>query len=188
MAIYSLYGGSPLQPVTSTIIGNEADHLDTYYVVHNFGVMLEPDQIWTSPLVRFRFSRTWPETILDYRTDNGLDQFPAIQAKLGPLYNKIIHMPEYRVVSFELGDVKFSQYAEKFFSQLRTPGILHPVGYQPGGHDHYSPDYLPPDTRWCNVAANCTQELAAMFNDAKAAGWLVMPYINPTWWNPTVPL
>ena len=85
LAIYSLYNGSSLQPVASTIIGNESGHLDTYYVVHNFGAMLKPNQNWTSPLVRFRFSRSWPETILDYRTDNRLDQFTSIQEKLGSL-------------------------------------------------------------------------------------------------------
>jgi Domain of unknown function (DUF6259) len=186
LAIYSIYNGSALQPVAATIISNEAGHLDTYYVVHNFGVMLKPDQTWISPLVRFRFSKTWPETILDYRNDSRLDAFTTIQEKLGPLYNKIIHMPVYRVVSNEVG-INFSQYADKFFSKLRTPGILHPVAYQPGGHDHHSPDYLPPDTSWCNVPANCTQELADMFNQAKTYGWLVMPYINPTWWNPDGP-
>lgn len=183
LAIYTLFGSDPLQPVQAKISSKVADHPGAYSVSHNFGVMLKPDQKWTSPMVRLRFSKNWPETILDYRTDNELDKFPSIQAKLGPLYNKIIHMPEYRLVTSEVGR-KFSEYASLFFSQLRTPGILHPVGYQPGGHDHYSPDYLPPAASWCNVAANCTQEFAAMFNDAKAAGWLVMPYINPTWWNP----
>ena len=186
LAIYSIHGGGSLQPVQAAVLGNEEGHLSTYYVSHNFGVMLKPEQAWTSPRVRFRFSKAWPETILDYRADNGLDDFPSIQDKLGSLYDRIIHMPEYRLVSFEVAR-KFSEYDSLFFTQLRTPGILHPVGYQPIGHDHYSPDYLPPDTRWCNVAANCTQELAAMFNQAKGRGWLVMPYINPTWWNPDGP-
>jgi hypothetical protein len=92
-------------------------------------------------------------------------------------------MPEYRLVGNEVGR-KFSQYDSLFFSQIRTPALLHLVGYQPGGHDHRSPDYFPPNTSLCDVPANCTQEFAAMFNQAQARGWLVMPYINPTWWNP----
>jgi hypothetical protein len=186
LTIYSLFQGDPLQPVQFGINNDDAYQPDTYYIAHNFGVMLQPDQLWQSPPVRFRISKPWSETIMDYRLDNGLDQFSSISQKLGSLYDQLIHMPEYRLVSFEV-QRKFSQYDSLFFSQLRTPSLLHLVGYQPIGHDHYSPDYLPPDTRWCNVPENCTQEFATMFAQAKARGWLVMPYINPTWWNPDSP-
>jgi hypothetical protein len=185
LAIYSLQS-DPIQPVQFGINNDDDYQPDTYYVAHNFGVMLQPDQLWESPPVRFRVSKPWSETIMDYRLDNGLDQFSSISQKLGSRFEQVIHMPEYRLVSFEVAR-KFSQYDSLFFSQLRTPGLLHLVGYQPIGHDHYSPDYLPPDTRWCNDPSNCTQEFADMFNQAKARGWLVMPYINPTWWNPDGP-
>lgn len=186
LAIYSIFQGDPLQPVQFGINNDDVTQPASYYIAHNFGVMLQPDQPWQSPPMRFRVSRLWSETIMDYRLDNELDQFSSISQKLGLLYDQVIHMPEYRLVSFEV-QRKFNQYDSLFFSQLRTPSLLHLVGYQPIGHDHYSPDYLPPDTRWCDVPDNCTQEFAAMFNQAKARGWLVMPYINPTWWNPDSP-
>lgn len=162
LAIYSLFQGDPLQPVQFGINNDDAYQPGTYYVSHNFGVMLKPYQLWESPLARFRVSKPWSETIMDYRLDNGLDRFPSIQQKIGSLYDKVIHMPEYRLVSFEVAR-KFSQYDSLFFSQLRTPGLLHLVGYQPIGNDHYSPDYLLPDTCWCNVPSHCTQEFADMF-------------------------
>lgn len=186
LAIYSLFSGDPLQPVQSGINNDDEYQPDTYYISHNFGVMLQPDQLWQSPWVRLRISKPWTDTIADYRADNGLDQFASVCKKLGLLYDQVSHMPEYRLVSFEV-QRKFSEYDALFFSQIRTPALLHLVGYQPIGHDHYSPDYLPPDTRWCNVPEDCTQEFAAMFTQAQARGWLVMPYINPTWWNPDGP-
>lgn len=183
LAIYSIQQNDFLQPVETGIQDNDETQAGSYYVYHNYGVDLRADQAWSSPLVRFRLSKPWKDTILDYRLDNGLNTYKSIQEKLGSLYPKLIHMPEYRLVSFEVAR-KFSEYDSLFFTQIRTPALLHPVGFQPVGHDHYSPDYFPPDTRWCNVAANCNQEFAAMFDQAKSRGWLVMPYTNPTWWNP----
>jgi hypothetical protein len=159
---------------------------DQFYASHNFGVMLKGGMSWVSPKVRLRIGESWVQTIEGYRRDNKMDTYPSIAAKLGGLYGKVIHMPEYRLVSFEVRR-KFSQYDELFFAKIRTPAILHLVGFQLVGHDHYYPDFLPPDTRWCNLAASCTQEFAAMFNQAKARGWLVMPYTNPTFWTIDAP-
>ena len=45
-----------------------------------------------------------------------------------------------------------------------------------------SPDYLPP-----NPAMGTGCELEKVFTDAQALGHLVMPYTNPTWWDPAAP-
>lgn len=55
--------------------------------------------------------------------------------------------------------------------------LLHFADYLHGGFDKQYPDHLPP-----NPAFGTPAELAAFFQRARAAGRLVMPYTNPTWW------
>lgn len=51
-------------------------------------------------------------------------------------------------------------------------------GYEVNGFDRNYPDMLPPAAQF-----GTTADMAAMFNAARAAGLLVMPYTNPTWWD-----
>jgi hypothetical protein len=70
-------------------------------------------------------------------------------------------------------------YASWPLAQLPSPILLHPVGYQVGGHDVNDPDFLPGDPRWGS--------LATLVADAHAHGDLLMPYDNLSWWDPTSP-
>jgi hypothetical protein len=72
---------------------------------------------------------------------------------------------------------RFDEY-DTIFSQIQYPGLLHVMGYQPNGFDAYNPDFLPPDGKW-----GTTEDMAAMFALAQSKGYMVMPYINPTWWD-----
>ncbi len=148
---------------------------NTYYR-HAFGVRLPSGEMWESPTTRIRVSQSELETIRAYRLDNGLGQFPSLRQKAGSLYPTLVQAPLYKADAEHL-NMRFSEYCD-WLSPVPTPGILHPVAFQPDGHDMSSPDFLPPDAAW-----GTTEDFAAMFRCAQEQGFLVMPYINPTWWN-----
>ena len=116
------------------------------------------------------------DAIQAYRSDNGMDRFPSLAAKLGARYDRIVRSPLYKADTAQLG-VPFSEYVG-ILTKVPAPGILHPVAFQPGGHDENYPDFLPPASTW-----GTTADMAAMFRQAQALGFMVMPYTNPTWWD-----
>ncbi len=147
---------------------------------HNYLARILNKTTWTSPKIHVRVSETLNDTINQFRVDDGISDFHSLQTKLGSLYNQLIQMPLYKADASQLG-LKFNDYAA-MLAKIPYPGLLHPVGYMPGGHDHSYPDFLPPDPKW-----GTTQDMAAMLKKAQSMGYLVMPYTNPTWWNDPSP-
>jgi hypothetical protein len=66
--------------------------------------------------------------------------------------------------------------------ELPSPALLHPVAFQPGGHDGNVPDFLPPDPHFGSSA-----DLASVVEAAHSLDQLVMPYLNASWWSPESP-
>jgi hypothetical protein len=176
MAVYSLYDGGPIHPVVIGFIHDDAYISQSTFAYHTFGARIADGDAWSSPTVRVRISEPAVEAINAYRIDNGLDGFASLRSKLGLRYSQIAQSPLLKADAQQLG-VPFSQYGP-LLSQVPSPAILHPVAFQPGGHDESYPDFLPPDTAW-----GTTADLAAMFEQAQGLGLLVMPYTNPTWWD-----
>ena len=180
IAIYSLYGQGPIRPCVIGFIHDDAYVSDSTFYYHTFGARIDDGDTWTTPWVRVHISRSPLETIRAYRVDNGLDQFRSLSEKLGSHYTQTVESPLFKADVVQLA-IPFSQYPA-LLSQVPSPGILHPVAYQPGGHDENYPDFLPPDSAW-----GTTADFAAMFQQAQALGLLVMPYTNPTWWDDESP-
>jgi hypothetical protein len=180
IAIYSLYGQGPMHPVSLGFWHDDAYVSDSTVYAHGFGAGVGDGQTWTTPWVRIRIAQSHQETIAAYRADNGLDQLRFLKEKVGLRYDQLVRSPMYKADTAQLS-IPFSQYPG-LLSQVPTPGILHPVGFQPGEHDENYPDFLPPDPRW-----GTTEEFAAMFRHAQSLGFLVMPYTNPTWWDDESP-
>ncbi len=180
LAIYSLAEPGTIHPTTIGFIHDDAYVSDSTYYYHTFGARVSDGNAWTSPGVRLRVSQSPLETIRAYRVDNGLDQFRSLEQKLGSRYTQLVQSPLFKADTVQLG-IPFSQYAS-ILSRLPSPGILHPVAFQPGGHDENYPDFLPPAPTW-----GTTADFAAMFRQAQALGLLVMPYTNPTWWDDQSP-
>lgn len=183
LAIYSLAGEGPYRLLDVGFIQNDdvcpSAAPNTYYR-HAFGVRLASGEMWESPTIRIRVSQAELETIQAYRLDNGLDQFPSLQQKAGSLYPTLVRSPLYKADAQHL-NMQFSDYCD-WLLPVPKPGILHPVAFQPGGHDKSYPDFLPPDAAW-----GTTEDFAAMIQCAQEQGFLVMPYVNPTWWDPASP-
>lgn len=180
IAIYTLYDGERLRPVDLGFIHDEAYVPDSTYYYHSFGARVDNGGRWESPVVRVHLGLAPVQSLVAYRTDNGLDRFPTLPAKLGPVYTQVVQSPLFKADAVQLG-LRFSQYSA-LLDQVPAPGILHPVAFQPRGHDQTFPDFLPPDPAW-----GTTADFAAMIRQAQARGWLVMPYINPTWWDDESP-
>lgn len=180
VSIYSLYRQDSIKPVVIGFIHDDEYVDDSTYYYHTFGAGVSDGGAWDSPIVRFRISEAHPDTISVFRTDNGLDLTRSLLEKLGTKYVQLAQSPLYKVGVEQVG-LSFSNYFS-FLEQVPRPGILHFVGYQPGGHDENYPDFLPPDTRW-----GTTAEFATMVEQAQDLGLLVMPYTNPTWWDDESP-
>lgn len=180
IAIYSLYEQGPVRPAVIGFVHDDAYISDSTFYYHTFGAGVGNGGRWVSPRIRIRISQSTLDTIRAYRVDNGLDRFRSLPQKLGSYYTQIVQSPLFKVDAVELG-IPFSQYFS-LLSRLPSPGILHPVAFQRGGHDENYPDFLPPAPVW-----GTTADFAAMFQQAQALGLLVMPYTNPTWWDDQSP-
>lgn len=182
IAIYPVSEPGPIR--TATMGFNHDDNYikDSTYYVHNYGVRLASGGTWTSPRVRVRVSQSIPETAQAFRVDNGLDKFRSLRDKLGSRFTQMVQSPIYKADANQL-KIPFAKYPD-LFAKLPTPGILHAVSYQAGvvKVDASSPDYFPTNPAWGTPA-----EFAAMFKQAQLSGLLVMPYINPTWWEDQAP-
>ena len=144
-----------------------------YCLLHQFETWVEPNTTWTSPVVRVRVGATAQQSTLAYRHDNGIDAYPSAAAKVS--LDLLARAPLVKLDAAKIGE-PFAQYA---LGALPSPALLHPVGYQVGGHDTNDPDFLPADPRWGDVGA--------FIRDARAHGDLVMPYDNLSWWDPKSP-
>lgn len=180
IAIYSLYEQGPIRPNIMGFIHDDAYISDSTFYHHNFGARISDGQAWMAPWVRIRISQSPLETINAYRVDNGLDELPSLGEKLGSHYTQVVQSPLLRAVANQLR-IPFSEYPD-FLSQIPYPGILHPVTYMPYGHDENYPDFLPPDPNW-----GTQQTFSDMVQDVQAMNFVVMPFINPTWWDDESP-
>ncbi len=180
VALYSIHHGGPISPTIIGFVHDDQSIAAGTLMRHAFGTDVGDGKAWDSAVVRVRISEPFADTVCDYRVDNALDRMPSLQQKLGPRYTQVVQSPLYKANA-----VRFRMPFERYTSilaSLPSPGILHPVAFQPGGHDHNSPDYLPPAS-----AFGSTSDFARMCREAQAAGLLVMPYTNPTWWHDASP-
>ena len=178
----SLYSVNPppaaIAPVTlgfvHTADGDCASQ--AFCFVHSFETWVEQGQTWTSPVVRIRVGETARETMLGYRRDNGIDAYPSLSDKLGPRLATLARAPLIKADLWK-GLLPFAEWGPDLV-RLPSPSLLHPVAYQPGGHDESDPDFLPPDPRWGTL-----ENMRETFADARSRGLLVMPYLNASWWD-----
>lgn len=180
MAIYTRNPEGTVRPVVMGFVHDDAYLADSTFFYHTFGARIQDGASFETPWVRIHVGRGHMDTIRAYRSDNGLDRFRSLADKLGDKYDQVVHAPLYKADAVQLA-IPFSAYPS-LLEQVPGPGILHPVAFQPGGHDQNYPDFLPPDPAW-----GTTADFAAMVRRAQSLGFLVMPYTNPTWWDDESP-
>jgi hypothetical protein len=116
-----------------------------------------------------------------YSDANSLSLPPVATKMPLPLLQKLARAPLIKVDAIGVG-LPFSQYASKLLPIFTRPGLMHYVAFEPVAFDHWYPDFLPPAERF---GSNC--DALSAWEAAKAQGHLVMPYTNPTWWDPVAP-
>jgi Domain of unknown function (DUF6259) len=152
---------------------------DAFCIVHRFQTWIGEGQAWTSPVVRIRTGETAQQSILAYRQDNGIDAYPSVRKKLGERFNMLARAP---LIKADLTKLKPFRELIADLPRLPSPALLHPVGFQRGGHDKSTPDFLPPDP-YQGTSADFNSVLDA----AHSLGQLVMPYLNVSWWSEDSP-
>jgi hypothetical protein len=180
----SLYGvnSGPIHPVVLGFLRHPPSGRCSgqwFCIIHQFQTWITPQGRWTSPVVRVRIGQTAHQSILAYRHENGIDAYPSARMKLGARLNTLARAP---LIKADLVKLKpFRDWGEDL-ARLPSPALLHPVAFQPGGHDESDPDFLPPDPRWGTNA-----DFSAVVENAHSLGQLVMPYLNVSWWSDDSP-
>jgi hypothetical protein len=151
-----------------------------FCIVHRYETWIAAGQTWRSPIVRLHVGRPVEQTILAHRRANGIDRYPSAAAKLGRLLPTLAQAPLVKADPRK-GLGSFADWPAEL-RRMPSPVLLHPVAFQPGGHDRSLPDLLPPDP-----ALGTTAELRSVFDQAHALGQLAMPYLNVSWWNDDSP-
>jgi hypothetical protein len=181
LSLYSVNSG-PIDPVVLGFLrhpspGRCSD--PSFCVVHQFQTWITARERWTSPIVRIRVGQTAEQSILAYRRDNGIDAYPSVQAKLGTRLSTLAKAP---LIKADLVKLKPFRDWSADLLRLPSPALLHPVAFQPGGHDENDPDFLPPDPRWGTSA-----DFTSIVEAAHSLDQLVMPYLNVSWWDDDSP-
>jgi len=180
-AFYSVNTSTRLVPAMIGFQDDEERVRGASYVVHTYQTAIPPGGAWTSPAVRVRVGSPVNDSILAYRNDNGIARFPRIEEKLGPLFDYLLRAPLVKA-DFHVEVRKPFRAAIADMDFLSPPALIHPVAFQPRGHDEFYPDFLPPDARWGD-----TTDFRAFAEAARGRGHFVMPYTNPTAWSPDSP-
>jgi hypothetical protein len=183
-ALYSVNPApSPIAPVDVGVVHNAAPEAcsgDTFCLTHAFQTWLVPGSEWSSPRVRLRVGGSVEQSILAYRSNNGIDAYPSLASKLGARLDVLARAPLIKADLWK-GLPRFSEWGP-FLRRLPSPALLHPVAFQARGHDEDYPDFLPPDPVWGTSA-----DLDGALDVARSLGHLIMPYLNVSWWDTQAP-
>ena len=119
----------------------------SFCLVHEFQTWIKRGATWTSPIVRIRVGETAEQSILAYRHDNGIDAYPSLAEQARRRASR-----RYARGAADQGESPAAEAVpragRRSCSSLPSPLLLHPVGFQAGGHDTSDPDFLPPDPRF----------------------------------------
>ena len=180
LALYSVNPSpSPVAPVDLGFVRNSSPTPcsdATFCITHVFQTWVVHGDDWTSPVVRIRVGGSIEDSLLAYRSDNGIDAYPSLADKLGSRLETLARAPLIKADLWK-GLPPFADWAPTL-AQLPRPALVHPVAFQSGGFDESYPDFLPPDPQW-----GSTSDLDEMIAASHALGQLVMPYLNASWWD-----
>lgn len=155
----------------------DGEHPGSFYLYHTFHPGILDSTVWDSPMVRIHIGQSYPQTLTAYRTHNHFTDFLDLWSKAGVQYDQLVQSPLIKADT----DIPVGAY-EPILAQIPSPAILHWVSFWPPTFDENYPDLLPPKEDF-----GTTAEMIALFEEASAAGFLNMPYTNPTWWDDESP-
>ncbi len=148
---------------------------------HDFTTDVAPGTTWTSPTIVFSIGSTLDEAMDTYWARSGHDTMPMLEEKLGTsLFEKLAGAVLFKT-DFLQGGWTFSTFLS-YLPNVPANNLIHIVAFWQIGFDNNYPDYLPP-----RADLGSQNALANLVSTARSQGHLVMPYTNPTWWDPNSP-
>ncbi|MEA3308300.1 MAG: DUF6259 domain-containing protein [Chloroflexota bacterium] len=172
---FAMYTLHKPDEIISTWLGpiEDSEHPGSFYLYHTFSPGIPDNGLWDSPMVRVHIGEPYPQTLMAYRAHNHFAEFLDLRAKAGARYAQLVRSPLIKADT----DKPSSAY-EALLPQIPAPAILHWVSFWQYGFDENYPDLLPPKPQF-----GTTTEMLELFKMANDAGFLNMPYTNPTWWD-----
>ena len=143
--------------------------------VHRLALGINPGESFVTPTMRLAVGELLQSCIADYRSANAMDAYPPLTEKLGDMRDVVPRTAFILTSPWHSFDRNRS-----LFSSIEPPALIHTVVPTEQGFDTQNPDWWPPSMRAGGVAG-----YRMAFREAQRHGHLVMPYSNPTWWNPT---
>ncbi len=150
---------------------------EAYKLIHNYNTWIEPSTTWKSPNVYVKVGADYKEAIAAFRLDSGIAQFRGLAEKLVDRKQQFFMSPLYKL-DVELIAQPFEKLKRTVIDTIDVPGMVHPVAFQPGGHDVNYPDFLPPVEHLGTL-----DKFADLVEYARQKGNLVVPYTNMSWWD-----
>ncbi|MBI1289611.1 hypothetical protein GC173_00010 [bacterium] len=133
---------------------------------------------YDSGAVLFQVGATVADTARAYWNRGESSHYPTLEQKLGDrLFATLAAAP---VLKYP--EAVSAQVFTGTVPTLPSPAIIHVAGYMQGGHDERYPDYFPP-----RAGFGTTADWQAMTAAIRAAGSLMVPYTNPSWWDDESP-
>ena len=171
---------APIQPVELGFVHDASGTCGgpSFCTEHVLQTWIPPAATWRSPRIRVRVGQGVRAAIDGYRRDNRIDAYPPLPAKVdaATLARAVLVKAD-----LHQGLRPFREWADDL-RRLPSPSLVHPVSFQPRGHDESFPDFLPPDPEW-----GTTGELRDLVELARSLGHRVMPYLNVSWWDDESP-
>jgi hypothetical protein len=158
-----------------------------YRFGHDFEIIVPSGTSYRTPRVRIRVGEAVVQNVENFRNDAGLNATPSTREKLGSLYEKVASAyvgqfdPSGNLSGLGLRLSNREGY-KTWLSQIPSPALLFFIGWQERGGDENNPDWFPVD-----ASLGTTDDLRAMSDNAKQLGHLLLPYMNPTFWDDESP-
>ena len=168
ITIYALHGESEYWKSVLGFGHNKSGQPPTSYWRHAFALALRPNANAQLPTMRLRLGSTPVQAAAHYRTDNDIDQYPDLKAKVGDYYEAARRSPT--ITTYASG-----REWPSIYSYVDSPALLHPVVPQKegGNYANSNPDWWPPVE-----AHGGEQAYLSAFAEAQRDGKLVMPFTS----------
>ncbi|MGB6222521.1 leucine-rich repeat protein [Haloferula sp.] len=136
----------------------------------SFATHVVPGQSWTSPVVRLAFGHDAPTALGEYAAANGITRGLDDKITSADIRDRFKQSLLLRVLGT-------ANELTSRIPEIPSPAILHFTQYLKGGFDKEYPDHLPVASSFGTEA-----EFETFLSGARSAGFLTMPYTNPTFW------
>lgn len=170
----AVYRTQPAQevfvPAHLELYGAEFDGGAAAVFSRNFATWVDTGKTWQAPPVVFLLGSDLKTAVLRYADENG---FTTKLANKLPAEKRDAFV---RSLLIRLGGARAADYLS-YLPRLPSPNIIHMTEHLHVGFDKAYPDYLPPRPEFGTM-----DDLRNLYREGHRLGFLMMPYVNPTWW------